>query len=70
MIEAAKRRFNLGLTGKFAALSLAQPFEDRGQMGRIDLLGLALACSQMDHGLRYFVLGFGRQQPYRLKRPL
>src|SRR5260370_15878993 len=66
-MEAGKRRLDLGIAGKFPTLGLSEPFEDRSQVSRSYRLGRTLACRQMQHGARDFVLRLRRQSPHCFK---
>ena len=68
MIEAAKRSFDLIISGKLAAFRLSEAFHDGGQMCRIDGLRLSFLTCQGKHGLRDLVLAARWQPSYRSER--
>lgn len=65
-IEATRRRFDLGITGKFATFGLSETFQDGGKVFSVDLFGLAFAA-QRKHGERDFILIVWRQAPHGFK---
>jgi hypothetical protein len=67
LLEAAERRFDLGISGKLAALGLSEALQDGGQVSSDDLFRLALVSAQREHGERDFILTVRRETPHRFK---
>src|SRR5262249_13721917 len=66
-IEAAEGGFDLCIAGELAALGLGEAFEHGRKMRRVDLLGLAAACSELQHGAGDLVLAVGGQATHGLE---
>ena len=67
MLEAAERSFNVGVGREFSALGLGEAFQNRRQMGTIDVLGLTVVAAQREHGECYLVLTVGREAAHGFK---